>query len=128
MSSNVGYETAPAHRRRAECGQRTSRSREYVEENYIQRGSSNTGGLQISPAQRHRNDSADSIERVERLIPPGVGGYVRLKTATRESGRRARSACRDQYDDYDATSRELDYYGKKSRRGYNDRREYCTSI
>jgi hypothetical protein len=128
MSFNVGYEDAPAHRQRAEGDRQTRRDQEYVEETYIQRGIGNTGGQQMSLVQRHRDDSADSIEEVARDFPPGIGGYVRRNTTLREGARRASSAGRDRYDDYDATSREPDYYEKKSHRRYNDRREYCTNI
>jgi len=128
MSFNIGYEDAPAHRRRAEGDRQTRRDQEYVEETYIQRGSGNTGGRQMSLVRRHRDDIADSIEEVERDFPPGVGGYVRRNTTAREGARRARSAGRDRYDDCDATSRGPDYYKKKSHRRYDDRGEYCTNM
>lgn len=81
----------------------------------------------MSLVQRHRDDSADSIQEFERDFPPGVGGYVRRKTTVREGARRPRSTGRDRYGDYDATSRGPDYY-EKSRRRYDDRGEYCTNI
>src|SRR5277367_6618753 len=73
MSFNVGYKDAPAHPRRAEGDGQTCRDQEYVKDTYIQRGSGNTGGRQMSLVQRHHDDSTDSIEEVEREFPPGVG-------------------------------------------------------
>jgi hypothetical protein len=128
MSFNVGYEDDPAHHQQAEGDRQTRRDQEYVEKTYIQQGNGNTGGQQMSLVQRHRDDSADSIEEVERDFPPGVGGYVRGNSTVREGARRARSAGRDRFDDYDATSHGPDYYEKKSYRRYDDRREYCTNI
>jgi hypothetical protein len=74
--------------------------------------------------QRRRDDSSDSIEEVERDF--GDGDYVKRKTTVREGTRRTRSAgrYRDYDDGYDGRSRGSDYYERRSRREYDDRRKH----
>ncbi len=86
MPSYVSYEDAPVrchHSQRDGCPRRGDRGSEYIhEEAYIQRGGAN-GASQMDLIRRS-DDSVDSIEEVQRDIPPGDGGYVRKNVAREE--------------------------------------------